>query len=146
MTSNPSLPKASETSAESAAAGAAADPVPNESFGRYLLRERELRGMSLEQIADQTRIGTTNLRALEQDDARRLPARVFVLGYIRAYANVIGLNPDDAVLRYDEYLQSLQPPADDEAARRPRRRRRVVALLVAICLACGGAAWYFLQR
>ena len=53
----------------------------------------------------------------------RLPARIFVLNYIRAYAHVIGLAPEEAVLRYEE--------VDKADARRPRpavlekeRRRR----------------------
>jgi len=101
----------------SAAPEPSADP-PGESFGQYLVRERELRGFTLQQISDQTRIGVANLRALEGDDLSRLPARVFVLGYIRAYAQAIGLSPDEAVLRFDEQSQKIAP-----AAEKPQRRR-----------------------
>jgi cytoskeletal protein RodZ len=112
-----------------------------ETFGRYLARERELRGMTLEQVSEQTRIGTSNLRALESDDPSRLPARVFVLGYIRAYANAIGLSADEAVLRFDEQCQQNQPAADSAVSR--KRPRRVLAGLAAL-LAVAAAVAYFL--
>ncbi|MGI5861761.1 MAG: helix-turn-helix domain-containing protein [Myxococcales bacterium] len=143
MTSHASHPNTDgrdPTQADGADAGA------GESFGRYLARERELRGMSLEQIAEQTRIGTSNLRALEQDDVSRLPARVFVLGYIRAYAQAIGLNPDEAVLRYEEMMQKSQPATDEDEARRPRRRRLVALLVVVVLLAAVAGAWLLMRQ
>ncbi len=119
----------------------AAEP---EAFGHYLSRQRELRGISLSQIAEQTRIGVANLRALEQDQRERLPARVFLVGHIRAYALAIGLNPDEAVLRYDEAQQCL-PPIEPKAAAGRIPRRRVAAALVATALFLSAAAW-FLSR
>lgn len=115
-----------------------------ESVGRYLMQERELRGIPLEQIAEQTRIGVGNLRALEQDDAQRLPARVFVIGYVRAYAQAIGLNPDDAVLRLEEQWQREAPvPEEDD---RGRQRRRRVATGVGLALAVGSVVAWLLAR
>ncbi len=112
---------------------------PPETFGQYLVRERELRGFSLAQIADQTRIGQGNLRALEQDDLSRLPARVFVLGYIKAYAHAIGLNPDEAVLRYEEHAQKLAPPEEGQVLRRSRKGRLLLlgGAVVAVGLGVG---------
>lgn len=105
-----------------------------EPFGTYLMRERELRGIPLAQIADETRILEANLRALEEDDRSRLPERVFVLGYIRAYAKAIGIDPNEAVLRYDEYTQSREPPPPSIPIQRssPKDRHRHIAFIVAI--------------
>ncbi len=131
----------------------AADAVPapearGESFGAFLIRERELRGISLDQIADETRILVANLRALEEDDRSRLPERVFVLGYIRAYAKAIGIDPNEAVLRYDEYLQGREPPAVAMALQLPCRERRAsrgialaAALLLALAIAVIACLW-----
>lgn len=143
MTAHPPNPN---TDGRDPAPADGADSGAAESFGRYLARERELRGVSLEQIADQTRIGTSNLRALEQDDASRLPARVFVLGYIRAYAQAIGLNPDEAVLRYEELLQKSQPAVSEAEARRPRRRRIAALLVAAVLLAAVAGAWLLTRQ
>jgi cytoskeletal protein RodZ len=118
-----------------------ASPEETETFGLYLARQRELRGISLAQIAEQTRIGIGSLRALEEDDRARLSARVFVVGHIRAYALAIGLNPDEAVLRFDEGQQRLTPAEEEGPRRRPRRR--LAAALLAAALALGAAAWLF---
>ncbi|MDR0966504.1 MAG: helix-turn-helix domain-containing protein [Myxococcales bacterium] len=94
-----------------------------ESFGAYLTRARELRGIPIDQIAEATRIHTTYLRALEEDDLERLPERVFVLGYIRGYAKAIGIDPNEALLRYDEYVQKWAPePSAPPTLQRPHRR------------------------
>lgn len=116
-----------------------ASETHGESFGAFLRRERELRGVSLDQIADETRILVANLKALEEDDRSRLPERVFVLGYIRAYAKAVGIDANEAVLRYDEYLQSREPPPAMTLAL-PRRKSRTghIALFAAL-LALGVA-------
>ena len=75
-----------------------------ESFGQYLTREREFRQISRDEIITATRISTVAIIALEEDKCDELPAETFVKGYIQAYAKYIGLNPDDTVLRYEEYL------------------------------------------
>lgn len=126
------------------APAASPGPAAGESFGHYLARERELRGMSLQQIAEQTRIGAGNLKALEQDDRARLPARVFVLGYIRAYAQAIGLNADEAVLRYEEQSQQAVP-AEAETGKRSKAGR-LIALAAAVALLGGGALVFLLSR
>lgn len=125
-------------------APAAPGPASGESFGHYLARERELRGISLAQIAEQTRIGAANLKALEGDDRARLPARVFVLGYIRAYAQAIGLNADEAVLRFEE--QSAQAAPAAPGPRRRSRTGRLLALAAAVLGLGGGALLLALSR
>ena len=117
-----------------------------DSFGRYLRQERELRGVSLEQIAEQTRIGVGNLRALERDELARLPARVFLLGFVRSYAEAIGLDPDEAALRFEEWWHINQPPERlaswRHAYRGPLLRRLGVG---AAALAGAGLVWWFWQ-
>jgi cytoskeletal protein RodZ len=76
--------------------------VDHADFGKYLSQQRELRGMSRDEVARATKIPPTLLAALEAGQVERLPERVFVLNYVRAYAQVIGLAPEDAVLRYEE--------------------------------------------
>ncbi|HEY3447063.1 MAG TPA: helix-turn-helix transcriptional regulator [Myxococcales bacterium] len=139
---NPSSPPAA---AAASAPGPGPGPSAGESFGQYLLRERELRGFSLQQVSDTTRIGVGNLKALEADDLSRLPARVFVLGYIRVYAHAIGLSADEAVLRYEEQSQKGSPAPEENEARRSRKGRVLAAVLVA-ALAAGGAAAFLLTR
>ena len=85
-------------------------------FGTSLRTERETRGITLEQIAAATRIGRSYLEALERDDLAYLPGGVFNRGFVRAYAQFLGLDPDEAVEAYthEEHAQGLGIP-DSEA-------------------------------
>jgi cytoskeleton protein RodZ len=70
------------------------------SFGERLRREREMRGISLDNIAESTKIGTRLLRALEEEQFELLPGGIFNKGFVRAYAKFLGLNEDEAVSDY----------------------------------------------
>ncbi len=67
------------------------------SFGERLKREREMRGVSLEEIAESTKIGKRNLLALEDEEFDKLPGGIFNKGFVRAYAKYLGLDEDQAV-------------------------------------------------
>jgi Helix-turn-helix domain/RodZ C-terminal domain len=70
-------------------------------FGEELKREREIRGISLKEIADDTKISKRFLEALERNDHKTLPAPVFTRGFVRQYARYLGLNSEDMVNRYN---------------------------------------------
>jgi cytoskeletal protein RodZ len=89
-----------------------------ESFGTYLRRERELRGVSLDQVAESTRIKRGHLEALEKDDHAHLPERPYLLGWVRSYANAVGLEPEDTALRFQEFLQA----GEENRGRDPKNR------------------------
>ena len=69
-------------------------------FGEKLRRERELRGITLEEVAMATKIGTRNLRALEEEKFSQLPGGIFNKGFVRAYARYVGIDEDQAVGDY----------------------------------------------
>src|SRR5206468_9758652 len=71
------------------------------SFGEELRREREIRGISLKEIADATKISRRFLDAIERNDHKTLPAPVFTRGFVREYARYLGLNADEMVNRYN---------------------------------------------
>ncbi len=75
-----------------------------ETLGQYLRREREFRGITLEEISSVTRIPFRHLVNLEADALEALPGQTFIKGYIRAYSNHIGLDGEQVVLRYEELL------------------------------------------
>src|SRR3954463_5036198 len=78
-------------------------PQPSElaSFGEELRREREIRGISLKEIADATKISKRFLDAIERNDHKTLPAPVFTRGFVREYARYLGLNAEEIVGRYN---------------------------------------------
>ena len=69
-------------------------------FGEHLKRERELRGVSLDEIAAATRIKTSFLEALENGRWDELPGGAFNRGFVRATAHFLGLDEDGMVAEY----------------------------------------------
>ncbi|MBM3284359.1 MAG: helix-turn-helix domain-containing protein [Candidatus Aminicenantes bacterium] len=109
------------------------------SLGQELKRERELRGISLQEIADSTRISLKFLQAVEGDQLQIIPGPFFIRAILRSYAKSIGLDENQVLNRYQE-LQSYAE-GDSESgveksadSRLPRSRRRMFfpLLLVAI--------------
>jgi cytoskeletal protein RodZ len=98
-------------------------------FGRYLQQQRELRGLSVDDVVKATRIPPTLIGALETGHGERFPERVFVVNYIRSYARVVGLSPDDALNRYHELPGAEPPPAFDPTQLEAERQHRAWTVL-----------------
>jgi len=73
-----------------------------ETLGSYLRKEREARNFSLEEISSSTKIRKGILSAIENDDYTLLPPPVFVKGFLRAYANYLGLDCGEVMKKYKE--------------------------------------------
>jgi cytoskeleton protein RodZ len=117
------------------------------SFGERMRREREMRGITLEEIAESTKIGTRSLRALEEEDFGRLPGGIFNKGFVRSYARYLGIDEDQAISdftaayeksRSEPLLPDVLPPEET-----PRRDLPVRALIMAglLLLAVGVGIW-----
>jgi cytoskeletal protein RodZ len=70
------------------------------SFGEQLREAREARGLSLEAVAEATRIAPHHLTALERSDLAALPAGPFAKGYIDACAKVLDVDPGPILEAY----------------------------------------------
>jgi cytoskeletal protein RodZ len=87
-------------------------------FGRYLKVIRNRRGISLETVSQKTNISVDFLAAIESENHDRLPAHVFVKGFIRDYADIVGASGDSAVAIYEKNLQGMATA--DKAGRKKR--------------------------
>jgi cytoskeleton protein RodZ len=130
-------------------------------FGERLRRAREIRAISLEEIAAATKISTRQLRALEQERFDLLPGGIFNKGYLRAYANYIGIDEASAIA---DYLRAVHesppdPPAGKvDSASSARQKIRppikgprwtalpVIPLLVLVMVILGAAGGWRLYR
>ncbi|HEX3850441.1 MAG TPA: helix-turn-helix domain-containing protein [Polyangiaceae bacterium] len=72
-----------------------------EHFGTFLRKQREARGLSLTELSRATKIKESNLVALEDARLDALPARVFVVGYVGAYARAVGADVGEAMSRLE---------------------------------------------
>jgi len=73
-------------------------------FGRYLRTHRRSKGIAIEEVSQRTKINVAMLRHLENDNLEALPAPAFVKGFIRAYGQVVGVDIQEAIKRYEEML------------------------------------------
>ncbi len=85
------------------------------SLGQELTRERELRGISLKEIAEATKINLRFLRSLEEDQFDLLPGRFFVRGIIRSYAAYLGLEEHAILNLYQETIEQKDHPPEETA-------------------------------
>lgn len=130
--------------------GADSEPIP---FGGWLRRQRELRQVSLREIADVTKISIRYLEALEEDRFDVLPAPVFAKGFLREYARYVGLDPDEVVNTYLTAQSEAQPEEDEEAWKSSTRTPSLewtsgllLALAVAVVLALVALVAFYAER
>jgi cytoskeleton protein RodZ len=69
-------------------------------FGEHLKRERELRGVSIEEVSTATKISTKFLQAIEHGQWEQLPGGAFNRGFIRSASRYLGLDEDSMVAEY----------------------------------------------
>jgi cytoskeletal protein RodZ len=95
------------------------------SFGDRLRKEREERGITLDDIALNTKIGTRLLRALEEEKFDQLPGGIFNKGFVRAYARHVGIDEEKAIADYMTAVGGIElkvvpdPQVDTKTPDRP---------------------------
>ncbi|MDX1593041.1 MAG: DUF4115 domain-containing protein, partial [Gammaproteobacteria bacterium] len=131
------------------------EPVPAEEVatpqpgpGSRLAKARIAANKSVDEVATSLNLTVGVVEALERDDAEGLPAPVFVRGYIKNYARLVGLNGNELVDRYDaerapEVPLELRPrPASETAPMPTGVPLRAVAIILVLVLA-GVAGWWW---
>jgi cytoskeletal protein RodZ len=79
---------------------------------------RRNRGISLQQIAESTKIGVRLLEAIERGDFRKLPGGIYTTSYLRQYARAIDYDEANLLAAYDRCVGA--PPLEAPPSR-PRR-------------------------
>src|SRR6267154_6022997 len=89
--------------------------------GATLLKERRRQGLSLGDISRQLKLSVRQVEALERDDYSAYKGPVFIHGFIRNYAKLLGLDPKPLIRATDSMLNPPQPasllPSEPEQAR-----------------------------
>jgi cytoskeleton protein RodZ len=130
---------------------------PDLSFGRELQLERQRRKITLEAIAEGTKVPTRHLRALEQEEFEQLPGGVFNKGIVRSYCKHLGLDEQEWLDKFPSVLL-VQPEPDWASFAENVRRNRVnhrrqtglrwfgVLAMLMILGVLGWAAWKFVLQ
>src|SRR3990172_709832 len=74
--------------------------MPKLSFSNLLRQEREAKGLSLKAIADQTKISTRFLKAIEEEKLQILPGGVFTTSFVQQYAQFLGVDEDVSITEF----------------------------------------------
>jgi len=118
-------------------------------FGDRLRREREMRGITLDEITESTKIARRHLEALETERFDQLPGGVFNKGFVRAYARFLGIDEDRAVADYSAATNEQPEPEDkfpleihDEPDRELNPRRSYLPLVFAVAALVGVLVGY----
>ncbi len=80
----------------------------NEFTGKFLKEIREYKNVTIERLAEMTRISKTHLTAMENEDIPKLPADVYVRGYVYQYAKVLKLNPEQVATSFMLHFKKLK--------------------------------------
>lgn len=118
----------------------------NESFGEYLMRERSLRNIPLEEISQRTRISIKVLQALEAQRWEELPADVYVRGFLRTYSRYLGLDENEVLVRYEDQRPGVLAPNRNvfQELHRPKAKgRRLWFLLLLLGCVLFALYWFW---
>ncbi len=128
------------------------EPVvtPQPGPGSRLAKARAAANLSVEQVATSLNLTVGVVTALERDDPDQLPAAVFVRGYIKNYARLVGLRGDELVAQYEgsrtpEVPLELRPRPVSAAPGDGRGLSLRAVFTVLILVAAGSIAWWWLQ-
>lgn len=76
--------------------------------GEFLKKVREYKNVSVERMAEMTKISKTHIRYIEENNWDRLPAQVYTRGFVFQYAKCLKLNPELVATSYLHNLKRLQ--------------------------------------
>lgn len=129
--------------------GSQAEDAQAAEFGAALRQTRIANGRELGQVAAQLRIRQPYLQAIEDGRFEDLPGPTYAIGFVRAYADYLGLDEEEVVKRYKEVrggtgaLANLVPPAP--VAAEGRLPTGSILLLAAVLAAAAYGGWYYLS-
>ena len=116
--------------------------------GHRLRAAREAAGLSLEQVATNTRIPTRHLESLENSDFEKLPAPTYTIGFAKNYAAAVGLDRREIAEQLRGEIGGLRPASHQSEMFEPADPARsfpkwlLLAAAVAVVLVVIGARWW----
>ncbi|MGB1027314.1 MAG: helix-turn-helix domain-containing protein, partial [Rhodospirillaceae bacterium] len=121
----------------------------NAHIGALLRAARREVGEDLEQVAETLRIRLAYLEAIEGGDFDRLPGHAYAVGFVRAYADHLGLHSDEVVRRFKEESRSPRRDVDLDFPVPTSEGGLPAFTLVLVALILGAAsygAWHYLYK
>jgi cytoskeletal protein RodZ len=124
-------------------------PAPTDyaAIGEFLRAVREHQSLTLAELAGTTRIRRAYLQGIEEGDRSALPARPFAIGYVRSYAQALGLDGDAAAARFKKETPDIAEPFHDPVGVAHEKPKRSPLIIASIALVVSGVVlWNVVQR
>src|SRR4026207_935198 len=86
----------------------------SQTLGEKLRQAREARGVSISEVAEQTRISALYLKSIEEDDYKPLPGGIFNKGFLKSYARYVGYDEHEALRGYSQLVTGNEPVGEEE--------------------------------
>src|SRR6476661_1941075 len=83
-------------------------------LGEKLRQAREERGISISEVAEQTRISPLYIKSIEEDDYKPLPGGIFNKGFLKSYARYVGYDENEALQEYSQLVFGNEQSAEEE--------------------------------
>jgi cytoskeleton protein RodZ len=95
--------------------------------GQMLHSQREKQKLSIEEIATRIHLDVKIIEAIENDSSEGMPAAIYVRGYLRSYAKIVGADADEVIKLYNsdspppppEILPEVKPPSQISSNDKP---------------------------
>ena len=115
-------------------------------LGLELKRGREAKGYTIERIADELHLRPSIVTAMEEENYELLPGDIFLKGYIRSYARLVGLSEHEIVKLLDQHLSreaDLEAHTKHVKGREKRKKHSKYALFLLVIAVVSGIVFYF---
>lgn len=89
------------------------------SLGQILRKARESRKLTASQVAAATHMKVQTVEAIEKEDFSSMPAAIYCKGFIKLYAEYLGIDPDPLAREYVERFVAPPPPPPEEITEDP---------------------------
>jgi len=124
--------------------------MTSQGIGDALRFARQRANLSIADVAAATKISTEYLEAIEAMDRAALPQRAYALGFVRCYANHLGLNAEEMVSGFKgQFYDGVSPLGDLSPRPAPAwvdfRLPKGTGVVLVIACALGLATWYGLR-
>ncbi|KTD47948.1 DNA-binding protein [Legionella quinlivanii] len=115
--------------------------------GSQLARIREKKGFSQEYVAGKLHLRVRVIELLEADNYEQMPEPVFIKGYLRAYAKLLGISPEPFLSTYNSLFNSERKleKALWQSRRESNRKEKVVrwiTMIVALAAVISVSLWW----
>jgi len=115
--------------------------------GELLQKERLKQGLTIEDVANSLHLTVQNINYLENNEFDKLPGDVFVRGYLRLYARLLGLYSDDLISNYAKLVKDNVQEKDEENSfliantRKKNKSNYLIVMLLGIGVVFG-CVWF----